>query len=126
MKKLVYAGLLLLAVFELANVWFIMPLPYSQRVRSIDVAYALHEYRLAFRGLFGLMIAAGILSAVRVTGWRRIVAPIAIAIVAFVSYGANFVMAADQIFIAPKSVRMQPVEKNTVDPSRLVVGIEVD
>jgi hypothetical protein len=126
MKKIFYVGLVLLALFELANVWFIMPLPYSQRVRSIDIAYALHEYRWAFRGVFGLMIAAGILSAVRVTGWRRIAAPLAVAIVALVTYGANFVMAADQIFIAPKSVNMQPVEKNSVDPARLVVGIEVD
>jgi hypothetical protein len=126
MKKLFYIGLALLAVFELANVWFIMPLPYSQRVRSIDIAYALHEYRWALRGLFGLMIAAGILSALRVTGWRRIVAAAAIAVVAIVSYGANFVMAADQIFVAPTSLSMQTVEKNTVDPARLVVGIEVD
>ena len=42
MKKLFWLGVVLLVVFELANVWFIMPLPYSQRMRSIDVAYALH------------------------------------------------------------------------------------
>ena len=51
MRKLFYVGLLALVLFELANVYFIMPLPYSQRVRSIDVAYFLHERRWWFRGV---------------------------------------------------------------------------
>ena len=38
-------GVLALVLFELANVWFIMPLPFSQRVRSIDFAYALYTWR---------------------------------------------------------------------------------
>ena len=126
MKKLFYAGLLLLALFELANVWFIMPLPYSQRVRSIDVAYALHSYRWFFRAVFGAMVVGGLIPALRVAGWRKIFAPLAIAVVALVTYGANHVMAADKIFIAPTSLDMQPAERNKVDPARLVVGIEVD
>ena len=40
MRKLFYVGLVLLVLFELANVYFIMPMPYSQRVRSIEVAYS--------------------------------------------------------------------------------------
>ena len=108
MKKLFYAGLVLLALFELANVWFIMPLPYSQRVRSIDIAYALHSYRWVFRVVFAGMILAGLLPAIRVAGWRRVLAPLAIALVALVTYATNNVMAADQIFIAPRSLDMQP------------------
>ena len=34
-------GLLLLVVFEVANVYFIMPLPGSQRMRSLELAYLL-------------------------------------------------------------------------------------
>src|SRR3954467_11769903 len=103
MKKVFYFGLLLLAVFELANVWFIMPLPYSQRVRSIDIAYALHSWRWIFRAGFGAMIVAGLLPAFRVAGWRKVVAPVAIALVALVTYATNNVMAADKIFVAPAS-----------------------
>ena len=62
MKKLFYVGLLALVLFELANVYFIMPLPYSQRIRSIDVAYFLHERRWWFRGVLGLAILAGAVS----------------------------------------------------------------
>jgi hypothetical protein len=126
MKKLFYLAVALLVVFELANVWFIMPLPYSQRVRSIDIAYALHSYRWVFRGAFGAMMVAGLMSAFRVSGWRKIVAPLALAVVALVTYATNNVMAADKIFVAPTSLDMQPAEKNKVDPARLVVGVEVD
>ena len=33
MKRLFYLGVYLLVLFELANVYFIMPMPYSQAVR---------------------------------------------------------------------------------------------
>lgn len=126
MKKFFYLGVLGLIVFELANVWFIMPLPYSQRVRSIDVAYALHSWRWLFRGLFVALMLAGLAPAWRVRGWRRVAVVLAIVVVAMVGYGANNVMAADRIFIAPKSLDMQPAERNKVDPARLVVGVEID
>jgi hypothetical protein len=126
MKKLFYGGLFLLALFELANVWFIMPLPYSQRVRSIDIAYALHSYRWLFRAVFGAMIVVGLRAAWRVATWRKALVVVGLVLVGLVTYGTNFVMAADQIFIAPTSLDMQPAEKNKVDPARLVVGIDID
>ena len=125
-KKTFYAGLLLLALFELANVWFIMPLPYSQRVRSIDIAYAQHRYRWVFRVAFGLMIVGGARPAFRVATWRKVFPILAVAVLGLVAYATNFVMAADAIFIAPASVDMQPAERKMVDPARLVVGVEVD
>jgi len=45
MKKLFYLGITLLVLFELANVFFIMPMPGSQRMSSIDLAYALYSWR---------------------------------------------------------------------------------
>lgn len=126
MKKLFYFGIALLIAFELANVWFIMPLPYSQRVRSIDIAYALHRYRWLFRALFGAMVLAGFLPAVRVTGWRKVFVPLAMAVAALVTYATNNVMAADKMFLAPATLDMQSAERNKVDPARLVVGIEVE
>ena len=41
MKKLYYAGLLGLLVFEFLNVYFIMPMPGSQKMNTIDLAYFL-------------------------------------------------------------------------------------
>jgi hypothetical protein len=126
MKRLFYGGLLLLAVFEIANVWFIMPLPYSQRIRSIDLAYALYSYRWLFRAACGVMIAVGLPSAWAVASWKKAFVFIGVILAGLVVYGTNFKMAADRIFIAPSSLDMRPAVTNEVDPARLVVGIEID
>ena len=125
MKKLFYVGLLALVLFELANVYFIMPMPYSQRVRSIDVAYFLHERRWWFRGALGLVIVAGAVSVVhdaglasvarhsrarggrlcRVCGELRDGRPIASSCRRTTSY-------------------WRAVDKNIVEPGRLVVGVD--
>lgn len=41
-QTLFYLGLIGLALFELAKVYFIMPMPGSQRIKSLDAAYARH------------------------------------------------------------------------------------
>ena len=125
MKKLFYLGITLLVLFEAANVFFIMPMPGSQRISSIDLAYSLYSWRWLFRAVFGAMIVAGAASAWRVPGRRRFAAPAALALAALIIFATNFVMAADHMFIAPKSVVMLPADRNKVDTARLVVGIEI-
>ena len=44
MKNLFYPGLVGLALFEVLNVYFIMPMPGSQQMDSLDTAYFLHSY----------------------------------------------------------------------------------
>ncbi|MGH9884770.1 MAG: DUF3179 domain-containing (seleno)protein, partial [bacterium] len=124
MKKLFYFGLVALALFEVANVYFIMPLPYSQRARSIDLAYFLYSWRWLFRVAFGAMIVAGARDAFARRGWWKLPAPLAL-LVAAVVYATNFQMAADRIFVAPERVVMAPAARNVVEPARLVVGIEI-
>jgi len=124
--RLFYVGVILLVVFELARVYVIMPMPGSQRMQSIDFAYAMHSWRWPLRTLFGLLIAAGLTSAWRGRMWRKVVVPVSLAMVSLAAYGSNVTMSADRIFIAPDSVVMRPVEQNVVAPARLVVGIEID
>jgi len=126
MKKLFYLGLVLLVLFEIANVYFIMPMPGSQRMASIDLAYRLYSWRWLFRAIFVVMIAAGAASAWRAPGRQRFVAPAALVLAAIIVYVLNFQMAADHMFVAPASVTMVPADRNKVDTARLVVGIEVD
>jgi Protein of unknown function (DUF3179) len=121
-----YGGIALLIVFELARVWFIMPLPGSQQMRSIDFAYTLHTWRWPVRFAIAALIVAGAWSAWRSIGWRKVFMPAALAFAGLAAYGSNVTMAADRIFIAPKSISMQPVERNVVEMARLVVGIEVN
>jgi hypothetical protein len=126
MKRFFYIGISLLVLFELANVFFIMPMPGSQRMSSIDLAYSLYSWRWVFRAVFGMMIVAGAASAWRAPGRQKFAAPASLVLAALVVYATNFKMAADRMFIAPKSVVMLPADRNKVDTARLVVGIEID
>ena len=113
-----------LILFELANVWFIMPLPFSQRVRSIDIAYALYSWRWAVRGVLGVMLLWGVASAWRTPGWRRLLTPIALLLLAAVTYMTNFEMSADHMFLMPERLTMRPAAQSSVEKNRLVVGVE--
>lgn len=39
LKKIFYSGLIGLSLFEILNMYFIMPFPGSQEIKSIDTAY---------------------------------------------------------------------------------------
>ncbi|MGG9963243.1 DUF3179 domain-containing (seleno)protein [Ferruginibacter sp. SUN106] len=120
MKKLFYFGLIGLLLFEVANVYFIMPMPGSQKMDSIDVAYFLYKWRWVFRNAFVLLLLIGLFKA----QWKRkwtVAIPILIAGAAI--YMANFVMAADHMFYQPKDVLMVNAADNIVDTNRLVIGI---
>lgn len=121
-----YAAAFLAIAFELLAVWLIMPLPGSQRMRSIDVAYAVYQWRWPVRVVLGALLLVGVAPAWRAVGWRRWMAPAALAAVGVVAYVTNFVMAADQMFKQPTVLTMLPAATNKVKLDRLVVGIELD
>src|SRR5688500_12227886 len=120
MKKFFWIGLSGLLFFETVNVYFIMPMPGSQEMNSIDAAYFLNKWRWVFRILFGIMIAAGLFRSAWKRKWLLI---IPIAIVAAVVFMANFKMAADHMFYQPKKLLLINAAGNKVDSQRLVIGI---
>ena len=126
MKRLLPLGIAVLIVFEIASVWLVMPLPGSQRMRSIDVAYALHGARWAVRAACAALILAGLLPAWRAAGRRRWLVPASLALAGVVLWGTNVRMAADHMFRQPSRLVMAPAAQSRVDPNRLVVGIEID
>ena len=119
-------GILGLVLTEIANVYFIMPVPGSQRMPSIDAAYAVYSWRWPLRLVFGALVLAGVRHAWRARGWRRWMAPTAIAAAAAITYVINFRMAADHMFRQPGVVSMQPAARNTVALNRLVVGVSLN
>ena len=123
MRKSFYVGVLLLVLFEVAAVWLIMPMPFSQRAHSIDVAYALHRWRWLVRALCTVLIVVGLRPAWR--GRRRWLVPASLAAPAIVAYATNVPMSADHMFRAPTHLRMQPAARNVVESNRLVVGVEI-
>lgn len=120
MKKLFWVGIGGLLLFEIGNVYFIMPMPGSQEMNSIDLAYFLYQWRWVFRAVLVSMIIAGLFK----SRWRRKwLSLIPIAIVSAVVYMANFKMAADHMFYQPQKKLMVNAAANEVDSNRLVIGV---
>ena len=120
MKKLFFTGLIGLLVFEILNVYLIMPMPGSQEMNSIDVAYFLYRWQWFFRLLFGGMLVVGLFQSKWKRGWILV---IPLAVLAVVIYTVNFQMAADHMFYQPKNLLMVDAKGNKVDTGRLVIGI---
>lgn len=123
MKKYFWLGFTGLFLFELCNVYFIMPMPGSQRMNSIDLAYFLYKWRWAFRIFFGLLVIAGLFR----SSWKRKWIPISsLVLLAAIIYMANFIMAADAMFRQPEKLILADASGNQVDPGRLVIGVEIN
>jgi Protein of unknown function (DUF3179) len=119
-RPLFFIGLLLLFAFEVLNVYLIMPMPGSQKMNSIDIAYFLYTWRWIFRILFSLMIAYGFLK----SEWRRKWLPVvSICLVMVAVYLLNFKLAADHMFYQPEKLLMVTAAANKVDTQRLVIGV---
>jgi len=118
-----WLGCIGLFLFEIANVYFIMPMPGSQRMNSIDTAYFLYKWRWIFRSLFGLMIVVGLFK----SNWKRKWIPaIPLLLIVVIAYMANFKMAADAMFKQPGQVQYVTADRNKVDSSRLVIGVVIN
>src|SRR6185436_8079920 len=123
MKKIFWFGLIGLLLFEVANVYFIMPMPGSQQMNSIDLAYFLYTWRWLFRSLFLLMIIVGLAR----SHWKRKwLLAILVIILLIVAYMANFHMAAVHMFYQTKKVLMVRGAENKVDSGRLVIGVKIN
>jgi hypothetical protein len=121
MKRLFYTGLILLALFEILNVYFIMPMPGSQQMNSIDLAYFLYSYRWFFRIAFVVLILVGFFSAFNVK--RKWIPALAILPVIGIIYIFNFRMTADHMFLQPQTLVFKPKAENTLSDSSIVVAV---
>jgi hypothetical protein len=120
-KRLFYLGLIGLAIFEILNVYFIMPMPGSQQMNSIDLAYFLNSYRWFFRVLFLVLIFAGLPTAFDVK--RKWIPVLAILPVAFIVYVFNFQMTADHMFLQPQNLVFKSKVENNLSDSSIVVAV---
>lgn len=126
LKVAFIVGVIGLILVEVANIYFIMPMPGSQRMRSIDMAYRIYGWRWMLRAVFGALVLLGIVSAWRTLGWKKWLVPASLVVVGFIAYAANFQMSADHMFRQPTALIMQPPARNKVALDRLVVGIELN
>ena len=123
MKKLFYIGIIGLILFEILNVYFIMPMPGSQRMRSIDIAYFFTTYRWIFRGFFGLWTLVGIYPMFQSNRWIVIIGCL---LAGTITYATNYVMAADTMFYQPEKLSLKDAKENKVKMDKVVLGITIN
>ncbi len=123
MKKLFYIGIAGLTLFEILNVYFIMPMPGSQRMQSLDMAYFLYSYRWPLRLMFGAMILAGLVRTFQTSKYKWIPAVVLVLPVASI-YMFNFKMSADAMFKQPQKVTFKSMQGNALNDSSIVVAVE--
>lgn len=123
MKKYFYIGLFGILIFEILNVYFIMPMPGSQEINSLGLAYFLYDHRWIFRIVFGILMLAGIKAVFEKRKWIPI---LLILITGFVTYVFNFVMTADHMFHQPQHLVFKNVSENKVNPRSLIIGVELN
>lgn len=120
MKKLFWAAALLFSIFEILNVYFIMPMPGSQEMNSIDIAYFLYDHRWKFRILLGLTLGISFLR----SDWKiKWIPYIAMVLLVIITYFTNFYMAADHMFYQPGNLSFANAFANQVDTNRLIIGV---
>lgn len=124
MKKIFYFGLAGLALFEFLKIYCIMPMPGSQRMDTLNVAYFLHAHRWLFRIAFFILIAAGSRRAFGIERrWKwlpALMAALALAVVGFL----HFEMTAERMFQQPRLIAFETRARNALDENAVVIGVE--
>jgi hypothetical protein len=122
MKTFFYLGILALAIFEILKVYFIMPMPGSQEIDSLDIAYFLHSSRWYLRLIIGSVIVIGAHDAFSTRkNWIPLVS---LATLLVVIYYFNFSMTAEKIFLQPAKVVFKSKNENVLNDSSVVIAVE--
>jgi hypothetical protein len=124
MKTIFYIGITCLGLFEILNVYFIMPMPGSQQWNTVEIAYFMYTYRWFFRILFALMATAGSISAFNVQ--RKWIPMLALLSVVAILCFFNFRMKADQMFLQPQKLVFKSRTENNLNDSSIVVAVSRD
>ena len=113
-------AIIALILFEIARVYFIMPMPGSQRMQSIDLAYFLHSYRWLFRIMLSIVMILSIKTMLKrylKTGLLMIL------LLGGIAYATNFPMSADTMFKTMNHQNFANKKGNFIDSNRLIIGV---
>src|SRR5688500_10610068 len=100
-----------------------MPMPGSQEMNSVHLAYFLYSYRWFFRIAFLLLILAGAFSAFN--DKRKWVPALAMLPVVAIIYTFNFRIRADQMFLQPQTLVCKSSAENILRDSSIVVAVSI-
>lgn len=123
LKSIFFTGIALLVLFEIANVYFIMPMPGSQEMNSLPIAYFLYKWRWVFRTIATVLMVVGAWSAWRNSRW---VTTGALVLAAATVWMFNFNMNADHMFFQPGRLEMADSSSNKISLEKLVIGVNLN
>ena len=121
-SKAFIIAIIALILFEIARVYFIMPMPGSQRMQSIDLAYFLHSYRWLFRIIISIVMILSIKTMLKQylkTGLLMIL------LLGGIAYATNFPMSADTMFKTMNHQNFANKKGNFIDSNRLIIGVVI-
>lgn len=121
-SKAFIIAVILFILFEIARVYFIMPMPGSQRMNSIDLAYFLHSYRWIFRLLLAIVMGMSLKTMMKQylkTGLLMLL------LLGGIAYATNFPMSADTMFRTMNHENFANKKGNFIDTNRLVIGVVI-
>jgi len=122
LRILFFVSLFIITLFEILNVYFIMPMPGSQRMQSIDAAYFLYSSRWIFRSLLGILLLISVFAAF--SYGKKWIPIVALLFAGFIIYVINFQMSADTMFYEPTHLYLKDGKSNKVMLKKLVLGVE--
>ena len=124
---LLFFGLAFLIAFEILRVYLIMPMPGSQEMNSIDLAYFLGTNKWLIRTICLALIAAPFYMAMRDGKiFTKILLVIVGLLYILLFYVFTFKMEADKMFYQPTIIKLYTADSNTIGRDKLVIGIELN
>ncbi|HRG33436.1 MAG: DUF3179 domain-containing protein [Saprospiraceae bacterium] len=109
------------AIYEIARIYFIMPLPGSQELNNLQLAYFLHTNRWLFRIIFAILILVCTYETLK---FHQYLSSIFLCILGIILYYTNFEMPADQMFKQPNQLVFSNSLDNKVDGDRIIMGVQ--
>ena len=98
-----------------------MPLPKSQELDSLELAYFLHKWRWFFRFIIVLGIVVSIKQAF---ANKKLIPTIFVLFTAFVVFVTNYIMKADHMFLKPNHMVFEQEINSKIPEDRVVIGVE--
>lgn len=121
MKKYFYLGLLAFLLFEIANVYFIMPMPGSQGLDLVGFSHFIFTWRWLFRILFLAICLFGFQKLWKAN--KRILPSILLLLVLSISLFLFYKLSAENMFLKMKTKTYKAAELNTIPLDRQIIGV---
>lgn len=101
-----------------------MPMPGSQQLNTIYIAYFLYQYRWYFRIAFVILALVGALDAFNTN--RRWIPAVGLAVTLAVVMVFNFKLNAEKMFLQPETLSFKSRTENKLSDSTVVLAVAVD